>query len=108
RSAGAMPRVTYLPTPCSTAIATGCFPKTSTRRPACCGAISRRLIRWPASFSRRCGCRAAGKIATGAAEGSTLGQLELDAAIATVGVLPRPTFDPLEFTEPSDYEPGWC
>ncbi len=49
----------------SIATATACSPKTSIRRPARCGAISRRLIRWPASFSRRCGCRAAGKTATG-------------------------------------------
>ena len=52
----------------STATATVCCPKTSIRRPARCGAISRRPIRWPASSSRRCGCRAAGKTAIGAGD----------------------------------------
>ena len=52
----------------SIATATACFRKTSIRRPARCGAISRRPIRWRDSFSPPCGCRGAGKTVIGAAE----------------------------------------
>src|SRR6516225_11761620 len=38
---------------------------------------------------------------------SPLCQLELDAAIATVGVLRRATIDRLEFAEPGSHEPRW-
>src|SRR6516165_3407073 len=39
--------------------------------------------------------------------GSPLCQLELDAAIATIGVLGRTAIDRLEFAEPCSHQPGW-
>src|ERR1700704_276219 len=47
------------------ATASDCCRKISIRKPAPCGEIFRRLIRWPASSSPRCACREAGKTATG-------------------------------------------
>ena len=63
---------TFSPTRSITATATGCSPRTSIRGPASCGEISRRPIRWPALFFPPCGCREAGKTATGAGDGAAM------------------------------------
>ena len=64
----ARPRAISSPTACTTAIAAGYSAKTLIRRPARREAISRKSIRSPDLFSRRCGCRATGRTATGGGE----------------------------------------
>src|SRR5262249_39251836 len=84
RSAARRRRATSSSMRCATATAMACCPRTSTRRPARCGAIFPRPIRWPASSSPPCASRAAGRIGIGGDEGALylFSQGEKDRSVA--------------------------